>query len=149
MIASHSFTSSIGLIIASYIAHNQFLGKKCTSELSILRNLDIFLTSRQSNLTAKAFEKWLYTKRHVSCSFIHQHVRIVHNFCLYQRRTKPLCFVPDLLLFPKGNKPIQAFIFKKYDIVRLLDAIKQLKPGSRSPLRKENFRIALVLLYTK
>jgi integrase len=75
-------------------------------------------------------------------------MRVVRNLCLYRRRTESCCFVPDLSQFPPLHQPVRPHIFKETEIVRLFDAISRLKPGHRSPIRRENFRLALVLLFT-
>lgn len=75
-------------------------------------------------------------------------MRIVRNFCLYRRRTDPLCFVPNPTEFPAPHQTIQPHIFSENEIARLLNVTKQLKQGNNSPIRRENFRLALILLYT-
>jgi integrase len=75
-------------------------------------------------------------------------LRVVRNLCLYRRRTIPDVFVPDPTGFPKPHAPIRPYIFTTTDIARLLDAADHLVATSRSPLRRETFRLAIVLLYT-
>ena len=75
-------------------------------------------------------------------------LRVVRNLCLYRRRTVPDGFVPDPTGFPKAHAPLRPYIFTTTDIVRLLDAADHLVATSRSPLRRETFRLAIVLLYT-
>lgn len=142
------FLSSIGTTIIRYIALKQSLGRKYTNEYKILKNLDAFLSSSQSDLTAKSFSEWCYAKSYLNSTVQRKRMQVARNFCLYRKRTEPSCFIPDPLHFPKAIQPTQVHIFTPIEIVRLLDAIKLLKPNVRSPLRKENFRLALVLLYT-
>ena len=75
-------------------------------------------------------------------------MRVARNFCLYRQRTEPSCFIPDILDFPKPHQPIRPHIFAEEEIIRLFEAVKQLKPTSISPLRQEDIRLALTLLYT-
>ena len=75
-------------------------------------------------------------------------MRITRNLCLYRQRTERSCFVPDLLQFPAVHQSIQPHIFTESEIIRLFDEIKKMKPGPGSPLRQENFKLGLVLLYT-
>jgi integrase len=72
----------------------------------------------------------------------------VRNLCLYRRRTVPDAFVPDPTGFPKPHAAIRPYIFSTADIGRLLDAADRLEPTPLSPLRREIFRLAIVLLYT-
>lgn len=144
----YSFSSSIGEIIARYLALKLSLGRKYLTEYKILRDLDSFLYKSQSSLTAESFVAWCYTKSHLNTTVQRKRMQVVRNFCLYRKRKELLCFVPDLLQFPKASPLPQAYIFTEVDIIRLLDSINQLKPNIRSPLRRENFRLALILLYT-
>lgn len=144
----YSFSSSIGPIIIRYITLKQSLGRKYTAEYKILKDLDTFLGSHQIDLTAKSFSEWCYTKSHLNFTVQRKRMQVARNFCLYRKRTEPSCFIPDPLQFPKAIQPAQVHIFTPIEIVRLLDATKLLKPNARSPLRKENFRLALILLYT-
>ena len=75
-------------------------------------------------------------------------MQIVRNLCLYRRRTHPACFVPDSTQFPQRHQAVRPYIFTEAEVIRLLAAANQLRPNSRSPLCPENFRLALVLLYT-
>jgi integrase len=148
MKAIYSFTSRIGAIIVSYIDLKRVLGRKFEVEHDILKYLDCFLATSQTDLTAESFAEWCKTIQHIASSSRRSWMRIVRNLCLYRRRFEPLCFIPNPSQFPRHNQSIQPHIFTEEEIIRLLDAIKKLKPGTRSILREENFRLALVLFYT-
>ncbi|MGH8187006.1 MAG: tyrosine-type recombinase/integrase [Steroidobacteraceae bacterium] len=75
-------------------------------------------------------------------------MRIVRNFCLYLRRTRPGCFVPDPNGFPQPHVPRRPYIFTEAQIVRLLGVATSLSSNSTSLLRAAVSRIAIVLLYT-
>jgi len=75
-------------------------------------------------------------------------MRIARNFCLYRQRTEPSCYIPNTLQFPIPNQPIQPHIFTEVEIIRLLDATTRLQINPRSPLSRENYRLALILFYT-
>jgi integrase/recombinase XerD len=57
-------------------------------------------------------------------------------------------FVPDPTGFPKPHAAIRPYIFTTADIARLLQAAGRLDATPLSPLRRETFRLAIVLLYT-
>ncbi len=145
---TYSFSSSIASIIIRYLDLKQSLGRKYIIESRIFQHLDKFLNTTDSDLTAESFAKWCYTQQNNASGVRRNWMRTVHNLCLYRQRTEPLCFIPDPLQFPLLHQPIQPHIFTEDEIIRLFEAIKQLKPGTRSPIRRENFRLALVLLYT-
>ena len=87
------------------------------------------------------------THTHLTPGVRRNRMCIVRNFCLYRRRTEPNCFVPDLGGFapPPAGPP---YIFSETEIVHLLQATTHLRPVVRCPLRRQFFRVAIVLLYT-
>ena len=142
------FSSAIGPTIARYLALKQALGRKYDLERRVLTNIDAFLCATDADLTAESFSAWCRTRQHLASGVRRNCMRVVRNLCLYRRRTVPFCFVPDQSQFPPLHQPVQPHIFTEAEITRLLDAADRLRPGNRSPLRPENFRLALVLLYT-
>jgi integrase len=56
--------------------------------------------------------------------------------------------MPDPSQFPSDQEPVQPYIFPAQEVARLVRATADLKPNYRSPLRREVFRLAIVLLYT-
>ncbi len=143
-----SFSLPIGPVISRYLALKRSLGRKFEVEYGVLKHLDAFLAASQSDLTAASFAGWYRIHQHITPSSRRSWMGIIRNLCIYRRRTDPSCFVPNRLEFPKRSQPVQPHIFTDDEIIRLLEAINQFKPASRSILRKENFRLALVLFYT-
>lgn len=141
-----SFSSVVGPTIASYLALKEALGRHFAVERGILTHLDAFLAA--ADLSAETFSTWCSSRQHTTSGVRRNWMRVVRNLCLYRRRTDPSCFVPDSSQFPPLHQPVQPHIFTEDEIVRLLAAADRLKPGNRSPLRRENFRLGLVLLYT-
>jgi len=143
--------SILGPLIASYLALKQALGRLFTVEKNVLLALDRFLASSVSgsaDLTSESFAAWGQSIAHLSSGVRRNHMRIVRNLCLYRRRNEPSCFVPDIAHFPPLHQPIEPYIFTEADIRRLLQATEALTPTPGSPLRRETFRLAIVLLYT-
>jgi len=143
-----SFASEISQIIARFVALKEALGRKYAVEGAILRHLDAFLAATRSDLDAENFAAWCLTYEHLTSGVRRNWMRVVRNLCLYRRRTEPSCFVPDPSQFPPLHQPVRPHIFTEVEISRLLVAADRLQPGNRSPLHRENFRLALVLLYT-
>ena len=75
-------------------------------------------------------------------------MRVVRNFCLYRRRYEAASFLPDSRLFPPRHQVVRPHLFTRPEVVRLLDAISALPAAPTSPFRRENLRLAIVLLYT-
>jgi integrase/recombinase XerD len=143
------FFSPIGSIIKNYLDFKRSLGREYKGiELSILKNLDKFLCDTKSDLTLESFTAWCLTHQKKASGVRRSYMRNVRNLCLYRQRTEPACFVPDILQFPPLHQPVKPHIFTEDEIVRLFNAIKKLNPVPSSPVRRESFRLALVLLYT-
>ena len=145
---SYLFQSKVGQIMQRYLSVNQTLGRQFRTELLILKHLDKFLSLEGRDLTLENFNAWLHTKQNLSSTGRREWMRVTRNFCLYRQRTEPYCFIPDLLQFPKRGQPIQPYIFTEPEIIHLLEAIQKLKFDSKNPLRKETYRLGLILLYT-
>lgn len=147
---NRSFVSILGPIIARYLALKEALGRRYDTERAVLKHLDAFLAAQpdRTDLCADTFAAWCRTQEHLTSGVRRARMRIVRNFSLYRRRMEPCCFVPDAALFPPIHQALQPHIFTEAEIAALLRNAQALQPASRSPLRRETFRLALVLLYT-
>jgi integrase/recombinase XerD len=143
-----AFTSGLGATIGSYLALKEALGRRYGVERGVLTHLDTFLTAVAADLTADTFTQWCRTREHLRSGVRRNWMRVVRNLCLYRQRTEPSCFVPDASQFPALHQAVRPHIFSEAEVTRLLAAVEKLPPGSGSPLRRENFRLAIVLLYT-
>lgn len=94
------------------------------------------------------FSAWSATLEHLSPTVRRNHMRIVRNLCLYRQRSHSDSFVPDPLSFPANHQSLRPYILTESDIARLLDATRYLKPSALSPLRSENLRVGILLLFT-
>lgn len=148
MTAQQSFASSLGPTIVRYLALKTALGRRYATERATLAHLDSYLSTVATDLTVESFTAWCLTHEHLTATVRRNRMRMARNLCLYRRRTEPACFVPDVSQFPANHQPIRPHIFAEAEIASLLVACEDLKPASRSPLRAETFRLALVLLYT-
>lgn len=151
MSAHQPLTSRLGPVFARYLALKQALGRIYATEHNVLAHLDHFLAAQppaRSDLTAETFVQWCATLGHLTTGVRRNRMRIVRNLCLYRQRTEPRCFVPDPSVFPRSHAPLRPHFFTEQEIVRLLDAATGLRPASISPLRREVYRLALVLLFT-
>lgn len=149
--SQHSpFLSEIGRIISRYLSLKQALGRHYKTERSVLVHFDHFLATQdpETELTAETFGRWCATIDHLTSGVQRSWMRIVRNLCLYRRRSEPDCFVPDPVGFPKPHQPQRPHLFTPEEIVRLVRASDELRPHSTSPLHREVFRLAIVLLYT-
>lgn len=144
------FVSILGPTLARYLALKRALGRRYDTERAVLTLLDAFLAAPRegTDLCPATFAQWCRTQAYLTSGVRRARMRIVRNFCLYRRRTEPSCFVPDATLFPPLHQAVQPHLFTEAEIGRLLRAAEALASTPRSPLRRQTFRLALVLFYT-
>lgn len=148
MKTKNQFSSSLGSTIRQYLTLKRALGRRYVSEEYVLKNLGCFLSKKRTDLSAESFAHWCDTHRHHTSGVRRAWMRVVRNLCLYRRRYDPSCFVPDVLLFPPEHQRVRPHIFSETEIARLFKAIRLFISPAQSPLRRANFHLALVLLYT-
>jgi len=142
------FRSVLSSTLHRYLDLKRALGRRYKTERAVFEQLDRFLLACGADLTAETFTRWCRTQHHLNPTTRRKRMQIVRNLCLYRRRSDPACFVPDPSEFPLRSQPVQPYLFSEREIASLLRASDTLKPCSRSPLRREVFRLAIVLLYT-
>jgi integrase len=103
---------------------------------------------RGADLTPDTFAAWCLMLQHLASGTRRNRMRVVRNVCLYRRRREPACFLPDARLFPPHHQVVRPHLFTGADVVRLLEVVNALPPSPTSPLRTENLRLAIVILYT-
>ena len=144
---SMTFTSRLASSIEAYLRMKEALGRRYAAERTILRALDAFLTTIDDDLTSDTFVAWNATLARLTPGVRRNWLRVAQSLSVSAPHG-PDVFVPDPTGFPKPHAPIRPYIFTTTDIARLLDAADHLVATSRSPLRRETFRLAIVLLYT-
>ncbi len=147
MTGQYFFASILGPLIQRYLSLKKALGRQYVSERAVFRHLDGFLGASNADLTPESYMAWSLTLRHLSTGVQRRRMRNVRNLCLYRQRTEPSCFVPDPSQFPPLHQPIQPHIFTEEEILRILRALDDLPASPVCPLRRETFRLGLILLY--
>ena len=147
MKSSGPFVSILAPDLTRFMMLKKALGRRYAVERDALRHLDAFLAQARSDLSADLFASWCRTQEHLTPGVRRNRMRIVRNFCLYRARTSS-CFVPDPSQFPASHQPVQPYIFTEDDVLGLLKTADQIEPTSSAPLRRETYRLAIVLLYT-
>ena len=139
------FTSAIGPVIARYVALKQALGRRFDTPRYLLARVDGFLAARHAtDLTAETFSAWGSSITHLMPSGRRMRMQIVRQFCLYRRRSEPVCFVPDPSQFPPPQPRRRPYVFSEDEIARLLRAAGALRHWGVSPLYRQVARLALV-----
>jgi integrase/recombinase XerD len=148
MKATVAFTSLMAPHIERYLALKQALGREYEGVRRVLAHLDQFVTIHGGDLTSDTFAGWCLTLQHLASGTRRNRMQIVRNFCLYRRRTQPASFLPDTRLFPPRHQLVRPHLFTNVEVVGLLAAISALPSAPTSPFRRQNLRLAIVLLYT-
>jgi len=148
MKAKSAFTSKVAPHIERYLALKQALGREYDGVRRLLVHLDQFVTTHSGDLTAETFAGWCLTLQHLASGTRRGRMREVRNFCLYRRRYEAGSFLPDSRPFPPRHQVVRPHLFTSAEVLRLLAAISALPAAPTSPFRRENLRLAIVLLYT-
>lgn len=137
--------------IEVYLQLKRSLGRNYSIEAVVLHDFGAFVGAHypsSRDLDGEMFIAWSAGLERLTSTVRRNHMRIVRNFCLYRRRSHSDTFVPDPLTFPANHQALSPHILSETDIARLLDATRYLQPSPRSPLRSENLRIGILLLFT-
>jgi len=148
MKAAVAFTSLMAPHIERYVALKQSLGREYHGVGRVLAHIDQFVTRHGGDLTSDTFAGWCLTLQYLASGTRRNRMRVVRNFCLYRRRSEPASFLPDARLFPPRHQVVRPHLFTSVEVLRLLVAIRALPSAPTSPFRRENLRLAIVLLYT-
>lgn len=135
--------------VAAFLSSRLAIGRDYRNERWILRNLRSFLErSGSADLDAALFDRWREQFQHLSSSTRFAREHTVNKLCRYRRRSEPDCFLPDQESLARQKPHPLATIVEPAQVAHLLDCASQLPPGSRSPVRAQVMRLAVVLLYT-
>ena len=136
-------------VVDAFLASRLAIGRDYRNERWILRNLRSFLErSGSADLDAALFDRWREQFQHLSSSTRFAREHTVNKLCRYRRRSDPDCFLPDQESLARQKPHPLATIVEPAQVAHLLDCASQLPPGSRSPVRAQVMRLAVVLLYT-
>lgn len=135
--------------VAAFLSSRQAIGRDYRNERWILRNLRTFLEGvGAADLDAALFDRWRAQFQHLGSSSRFAREHTVNKLCRYRRRSDPDCFLPDQESLARQKPHPLATIIEPAQVAQLLDCASQLPPGSRSPVRAQVMRLAVVLLYT-
>lgn len=137
--------------IEAYLQLKRSLGRDYSREAAVLHDFGGFIGESypsSRDLNGEMFIAWSAGLERLSPTVRRDYMQIVRNFCLYRQRSYCDSFVPDPLTFPANNQSLRPHILSESDIARLLDAARSLQPSANSPLRSEDLRIGILLLFT-
>ncbi|MBX9794976.1 MAG: tyrosine-type recombinase/integrase [Burkholderiaceae bacterium] len=135
--------------VAAYLSSRHAIGRAYRKEELILRELRSFLMrAAAADLDPALFERWRAQFYHLSSSTRVVREHTVYRFCRYRRRSDPGCFLPDRESLARQKPHALPTIIEPGQVAQLLAYMSQLPSGSRSPVRAQAMRLAVVLLYT-
>lgn len=135
--------------ISDYLAHQRALGRDYTQVEWLLNHVYRFAKRiRVDDLDAAFFERWRGRQQHLSANTRRKDLLILRRFCLYRRRSNPVCFVPDPLYFPRHQPYVTPVLITPQQLAQMLVAARKCSPSPNSPLLPAVLYIAIVLLYT-
>lgn len=137
--------------IEEYLQLKRSLGREYLREAAVLNAFNAFIGAcypSSHDLNGEMFNAWSATLERLSPTCRRNYMRIVYNFCLYRKRSHSESFAPDPLIFPANHQRLSPHILSESDIALLLDAARYLQPCTRSPIRPDNLRVAILLLFT-
>jgi integrase/recombinase XerD len=137
----------LGPAVADYLALKTALGRQFASERRALELFVEHVGSAALQVTSRDISSWHQSLQHVSSNTRAYRVRIIRNFCLHWRRTRPGVTVPDRSLIPRLQPYVEPYIFEANEVARLVARAARLPRDPRAPLRPEVFRLAFILLY--
>lgn len=153
-VVSPPLKSPLGSMLApeieDYLRLKRSLGRRYNGEEMALRSLDAFLVAHHplSDLTGELFAQWCTTLSHLAPTVKRNRMRVVRNFCLFRRRSRPKVFLPDPRSFPANHQPVRPHIVSESAMALILKAALNLPRWMSCPFRPETLRIALLLLFT-
>lgn len=135
--------------VSAYLANRRTYGRTYRKEEWILSRVRSFLAQvRANDLNESLFDRWRAQFYQHSSSTRVTYERVVYNFCRYRRRSDPDCFLPEWASLARQKPYALPTIVEPEQVARLLQYASGLPSGTKSPLRSEVLRLALVLLYT-
>ncbi len=135
--------------VRAYLANRRAYGRTYRKEEYTLGRVRTYLAQvGASDLDEPLFDRWRAQFYKHSASTRVTYERVVYNFCRYRRRSEPDCFLPDWGSLARQKPYALPTIIEPEQVARLLQYASGLSSGTRSPLRSEVIRLAIVLLYT-
>ena len=132
------FQSPVASLMEQFVQEKQACGYRYGEEAHLLARFDRFLCDEalsQCELPRSISRKWLSKQPHESVSTHHHRICAVRQFAMYMRRLGYPADVPDRLLTAKCADSFSPRILTHAEIQQLLQAVDQLTPTARAPLR--------------
>lgn len=136
-------------VVDRYLRWKRALGRGYLEVERVLLSRLRFMHGRAAtDLDQELFDAWSQSFAELSANVRRGRQREARNFCLYQQRTEPSCFVPDSHRFPRPCPYCAPVIFGPDAVARMLVEAGKQRATPGSPLLPAVLRLAVILLYT-
>jgi integrase/recombinase XerD len=143
--------STIATVMMQFIQEKKACGYKYHEEIRQLKLFDLYLSDEalsSPELPRSITRKWLAKRDHESAR-THQHrINIVRQLAKFMVRQGYLAYVPEEGIADKGITSFVPRILSHAEIKKLLNAVDNLRPTARTPLRHIVMPEVFRLLYS-
>ncbi|SOE63432.1 Site-specific recombinase XerD [Burkholderia sp. D7] len=132
------FRSAVGSLMEQFIQEKQACGYRYGEQARLLARFDCFLCDQalsQCELPRSISRKWLAKQSHESVATHRYRICAVRQFALYLCRLGYRADVPDRSLTARSTNSFSPRILTHAEIQQLFQAVDQLTPTARAPLR--------------
>ena len=132
------FQSPLAPLIEQFIQEKRACGYKYCAAAQLLASFDRFLSNEAlppGELPRSTTWKWLAKQPHENAVTQRRRISIVRQFAMFMCRQGYLADVPDASLAAKNDAEFIPRILTHTEIEKLLQAVDQITPTARSPLR--------------
>lgn len=145
-----AFQSSLAPLMEQFVEEKRACGYQYDEPTRILGQCDHFLADEGLNGTAlpsALTQQWLSKQAHESARTHQQRITVVRQFATFLCRLGSPAYVPDSTLTTRDRANFSPRILTLQEIRQLLQAVDQLVPTARSPLRHLTMPEIFRLLY--
>ncbi|MDM0117896.1 tyrosine-type recombinase/integrase [Variovorax sp. J22R133] len=142
--------SPLAPLMERYVQQRQACGYRYDEARRILARLDRFLCEHgldKCELPRTLYRTWLLRQPNESVGTQQVRVSVVRQFALYMCRHEYKADVPDRSFTAKPTSLFTPRVFTRAEVAQLLQAVDELRPTARAPLRHLVMRELFRLLY--
>jgi len=145
-----AFHSCLAPLMEQFVAEKRACGYQYDEPTRILRHFDHFVADAGLNgteLPRTLTQQWLAKQVHESARTHQQRITVVRQFATFLCRLGYPAYVPDSTLTRRDRAQFSPRILTRHEMRQLLQAVDQLVPTARAPLRHLTMPEIFRLLY--
>jgi integrase/recombinase XerD len=132
------FQSALAPLMEQFVQEKRACGFRCRASARTLAGFDRFLSDQAlppGALPGSITGKWFVKQPHESANTHRNRISVVRQFTLFLSRQGYRADVPNELLGTRKDAEFSPRILTRAEVGKLLQAVDQLTPTTRSPLR--------------